>query len=155
MLFSRRQAMIAVGAVGVSLARIDAGTADTLPAITVNKDPDCSCCAGWVDHLQKAGFPVTVVLAADLKPLKVRLGVPDDLTSCHTAQVEGYVIEGHVPASAIRKLLAEKPAGIGLAVPGMPAGSPGMGGEPEMFEVVLFAANARRAFARYRGTQLL
>ncbi|MBB5758543.1 hypothetical protein HNR00_003265 [Methylorubrum rhodinum] len=86
--------------------------------------------------------------------MKVRLGVPRDLASCHTAQVDGYAIEGHVPAGAIKRLLAEKPQGIGLVVPGMPAGSPGMevdGMEPATYDVVLFGPEGRSTFARYRG----
>jgi hypothetical protein len=88
--------------------------------------------------------------------LKVRLGVPQDLASCHTAEVGGYVIEGHVPAEAIKRLLAEKPQAKGLAVPGMPVGSPGMevkGVEDEVYEVVLFGPSSQTTFARYRGTR--
>ena len=89
-----------------------------------------------------------------VNPVKARLGVPRDLSSCHTAFVEGYVVEGHVPAGAIKRLLAERPTGTGLAVPVMPAGSPGMeveGREPDTYEVVLFWPEGRGTFARYRG----
>lgn len=89
-----------------------------------------------------------------MNPLKVRLGVPRDLASCHTAQVDGYVVEGHVPAGAIKRMLAEKPRGAGLAVPGMPAGSPGMeveGMEPDTYDVILFGPDGRSTFATYRG----
>ena len=88
--------------------------------------------------------------------MKVRLGVPSKLVACHTGEVAGYVLEGHVPAGAIKRLLAEKPAAKGLAVPGMPAGSPGMeveGMEPETFEVILFGPSGQRTFARYRGAR--
>jgi hypothetical protein len=92
----------------------------------------------------------------DLDAVKQRLGVPADLTSCHTAEVQGYVIEGHVPSGAVRRLLAERLPAVGLAVPGMPAGSPGMeGGAPETYEVVLFGAQGRRVFARYLGDREL
>lgn len=86
--------------------------------------------------------------------VKARLGVPQDLASCHTAEIGGYLIEGHVPADSIKRLLIEKPSAKGLAVPGMPAGSPGMeaaGMEPETFEVVLFGPSGQRSFARYQG----
>jgi hypothetical protein len=94
------------------------------------------------------------VTDAPVNPLKVRLGVPRDLASCHTAQVGGYVVEGHVPAGAIKRLLAERPIGTGLAVPGMPVGSPGMeveGMDPDTYDVVLFGPRERRTFASYRG----
>jgi hypothetical protein len=119
----------------------------------VHKDPDCGCCAGWVRHLEAAGFTVTVEETADLEPLKKRLGVPDDLTACHTAEVDGYVLEGHVPAAAVRRLLERRPTATGLAVPGMPAGSPGMeGGVPQRYGVVLFGANSRQPFMHFVGT---
>jgi hypothetical protein len=120
------------------------------PLITVHKDPSCGCCSGWVQHLQQAGFPTEVVDTKDLDAVKVRLGVPDDLAACHTAEVAGYVIEGHVPSVALKRLLAEKPDATGLAVPGMPVGSPGMeGGTPEPYEVVLFGPAVRRLFIRF------
>jgi hypothetical protein len=112
----------------------------------------CGRCGAWADHLRRAGFPVEIVETANVNAVKQRLGVPPDLTSCHTAEVSGYVIEGHVPASAIMRLLAERPHAIGLAVPEMPTGSPGMeNGRPELYEAVLFGAQGRRIFARYRG----
>ena len=125
-----------------------------LPKVAVTKDPSCGCCGNWVTHLKEAGFPVEVTDSSDVSRLKVRLGVPKALASCHTAEVDGYVIEGHVPASAIKRLLAERPTGKGLAVPGMPVGSPGMeveGAAPESYEVVLFGNGKRTTFARYRG----
>lgn len=125
-----------------------------LPRIVVTKDPTCGCCAAWADHLRQAGFPVEVVESAEIGRVKVRLGVPASLASCHTAEVGPYVIEGHVPAAEIGRLLAERPAARGLAVPGMPVGSPGMemeGMEPDTYEVVLFGPSGQRTFARYRG----
>ncbi|GJD31233.1 hypothetical protein PMNALOAF_2487 [Methylobacterium adhaesivum] len=127
--------------------------AQDLPTVAVTKDPTCGCCEKWVAHLRENGFTVTVT-EGPVNPLKVRLGVPRDLASCHTAQVGGYVVEGHVPAGAIKRLLVEKPEGTGLAVPGMPAGSPGMeveGMEPDTYDVVLFGPSGRSVFARYRG----
>jgi len=120
--------------------------------VTVHKDPGCGCCAGWVKHLEGAGFAAKVIETRNLDPLKRRLGVPDDLAACHTAEVAGYVIEGHVPAAAIQRLLQEKPPATGLAVPGMPMGSPGMeGGTPERYDVVLFGPASRRTFMRFVG----
>ncbi|GEP01531.1 DUF411 domain-containing protein [Methylobacterium haplocladii] len=127
--------------------------AQGLPTVAVTKDPICGCCEKWVAHLRESGFSVTVTVGP-VNPLKVRLGLPRDLASCHTAQVGGYVVEGHVPAGAIKRLLAERPQGTGLAVPGMPAGSPGMeveGMEPDAYDVVLFGPAGRSTFARYRG----
>ena len=126
--------------------------AATEPLVTIHRDRSCGCCSGWVQHLQKAGFPTKVLDSTDLDAVKTRLGVPDDLAACHTAEVSGYVIEGHVPAIAVKRLLAEKPEAIGLAVPGMPIGSPGMeGGSPEKYEVVLFGPSGRRSYMRFLG----
>jgi len=154
--FSRRTILAGLGALPVlgSLA-LSAG-AEALPPVTVAKDPSCGCCDGWVAHLEAAGFPVRVVESAHMQSVKDQLGVPADLASCHTAVVAGYVIEGHVPATAISRLLAGRPAGIGLAVPGMPAGSPGMempGVEPEAYDVFLFDGSGHRGFLRFRGAR--
>jgi hypothetical protein len=91
------------------------------------------------------------VAADDIGRVKTRLGVPSDLAACHTAEAGGYVVEGHVPASALRKLLQERPKAIGLAVAGMPGGSPGMGGDPEPYDVVLFGKAGRRVYSRFKG----
>ena len=124
------------------------------PAILVHKDPDCSCCSGWVRHLQAAGFVVTVDRTKDLRSARERLGVPADLAACHTAEVGGYVLEGHVPAVAVRRLLEKRPAATGLAVPGMPIGSPGMeGGEAQPYDVVLFGGSGRQTFMRATGAE--
>lgn len=124
--------------------------------ITVHKDPNCGCCTGWVRHLEAAGFGVAVDEAADLQDVRRRLGVPADLAACHTAEVGGYVVEGHVPAAAVRRLLEERPIATGVAVPGMPAGSPGMeGGTPERYAVVLFGAGGRRSYMHFSGTNVV
>ena len=139
--------------VGLAVGR--QALAASLPEVAVTKDPNCGCCEKWVAHLRDSGFTVTVT-EGPVNPVKARLGVPRDLASCHTAQVGGYVVEGHVPAGAIKRLLVEKPKGTGLAVPGMPVGSPGMevdGMEPETYEVVLFGSDGRSTFVRYRGGQ--
>lgn len=101
-------------------------TAQALPPVEVFKSPACGCCGSWIDHLRQAGFPVQVHEVEDLEPVRKRLGVPYGKGSCHTARVDGYVIEGHVPAADIQRLLRERPDARGLVLPGMPAGSPGM-----------------------------
>ena len=123
--------------------------------ILVHKDPNCGCCAGWVQHLKAAGFAVTVKETVDLEIVRKRLGVPADLAACHTAEVGGYVLEGHVPAVAVRRLLENRPPATGLAVPGMPAGSPGMeGGVLQKYEVVLFGPTGRRPFMQFVGSEI-
>lgn len=112
-------------------------------AITVHKRMGCGCCTKWVEHLEEQGFAVNAaeVPEAELQALKQRLGVPSSLRSCHTATVNGYTIEGHVPADVIRRFVAEAPQMAGLAVPGMPVGSPGMempGRQGEPYEVIAF-----------------
>jgi hypothetical protein len=96
------------------------------PIVLVHKSPTCGCCANWVEHLRKAGFTVQVDETNELGAIKERVGIPAAKGSCHTAEVGGYFVEGHVPAGDIRRLLAEKPDARGLTVPGMPMGSPGM-----------------------------
>ncbi|MSP49015.1 MAG: DUF411 domain-containing protein [Alphaproteobacteria bacterium] len=108
------------------------------PEVTVWRDPSCGCCEGWVKHMRGHGFRVRVVAAADLAPIKARHGIPDALQSCHTAAVDGYVLEGHVPAPAVIRLLTERPRAKGLAVPGMPLSSPGMDAGVDHYDVVLF-----------------
>ena len=143
------------GAAAFALPR-PADAAEALPKMVVTRDPNCGCCGNWVKHVQAAGFPVEVVEVANVAPLKLKLGVPDALASCHTAEIGGYVLEGHVPAEAIKRLLAERPKVIGLAVAGMPVGSPGMevpGQAPDIYDVVVFSAGRQNVFARYRGSQ--
>jgi hypothetical protein len=145
---------------GVTIAAVYRGSAHAsgLPIMRVSKDPNCGCCSGWVDHLKAAGFQTIVVEISDLSPLKSRLKVPRHLASCHTAEIGGYVIEGHVPASAIKRLLLERPSAIGLAVPGMPIGSPGMevsGTPDEPYEVVLFGRSGDQIYGRFRGSNAL
>lgn len=124
--------------------------------VTVHKDPNCGCCSGWMQHLQKSGFITKVADTSDINGVKLRFGVPADLATCHTAEVAGYVIEGHVPAIAIKRFLAEKPHATGLAVAGMSVGAPGMeGGKPERYEVVLFGPSERRIYMRFIGEQQL
>ena len=136
-----------LGAAGWLLIPGAAAEAD----VAVYKSPTCGCCGNWVDHLRANGFTVAVKERSDLTPVKTRLRVPERLESCHTAEVGGYVVEGHVPAADIRRLLAEKPQARGLAVPGMPAGSPGMedGGRREAYQVILFGDKGLSVHARH------
>lgn len=126
-----------------------AGTAQ----MVVWKTPACGCCDGWVEHVRGAGFTVEVHELDNLNDVKTRAGVPYGMGSCHTAEIDGYFIEGHVPASDIRRLLAERPAVKGLALPGMPVGSPGMedpSGRVEPYTVVQVGKDgATREFARH------
>ncbi|MBH1394503.1 DUF411 domain-containing protein [Stenotrophomonas maltophilia] len=111
-----------VAPIQASPAKVD----PALPVAIVHKTASCGCCGIWVDHLKAAGFQVDVRDTDDMNPIKVRLGVPVGKASCHTAEIGGYVVEGHIPAEDIKRLLAERPAARGLVLPGMPAGSPGM-----------------------------
>ena len=149
-LLTRRRIFTLAGAAVTGFAT--GARAAPKPAIKVSKDPNCGCCTGWVEHLRSNGFTATVVDASDMQAVKQRLGVPAELASCHTAEIAGYVIEGHVPAYAINRLLAEKPQARGLAVPGMPVGSPGMeGGTPEPYEVILFGKDHPVSYGRFIG----
>lgn len=118
--------------------------------VTVWKSPSCGCCGKWVDHMRAHGFRVVVHEADDLTPVKRREGVPDNLQACHTATIDGYTIEGHVPAADVKRLLAEKPRARGIAVAGMPVGSPGMeqGSAREPYDVIVFDDLARQSVFR-------
>src|SRR6516162_4604320 len=145
-----RRCVLIAGAASLLQAR--AAFAAREPLITVHKDPSCGCCSGWVQHLQNAGFVTKVLDTSDIDAVKKRLGVPDDLAACHTAEVAGYIIEGHVPAVALKRFLAEKPQAMGLAVPGMPIGSPGMeGGRREKSVVVRFTPSSGGIYMSFIG----
>jgi hypothetical protein len=152
---TRRRLVAGIAAVAFAPLPSEAGPSRSMQ---VWHDPGCGCCLAWVEHLRAAGFEVEVTPTATINRVKKRLSVPDDLASCHTAEIAGYVLEGHVPAGAVERLMAERPRGRGLAVPGMPLGSPGMeaeGAPPDEYEVVLFDGARRTVFARYRGSDLL
>ena len=102
--------------------------ADALPTALVYKTPSCGCCNLWVDHMREAGFEVDARNLNDLIPVKIDAGVPPRMSSCHTALIDGYVVEGHIPAEHVKRLLGDRPDIVGIAVPGMPIGSPGMEG---------------------------
>ena len=121
------------------------------PTITVYTDPGCGCCKSWIEHLIKHGYRVDAKDTPEMTAIKRTLGVPEGLTACHTAIVNGYLIEGHVPAADIARLLKEKPKVAGLAVPGMPMGSPGMEGpRTQRYQVLSFdKAGKTKVFASY------
>jgi hypothetical protein len=124
-----------------AIAAVSAGgrSAESSLLAVVYKTPSCGCCAKWVDHLKENGFKVEVHDMDMVEPVKVALGVPGQLGSCHTSKVGGYVFEGHVPAATIQRVLREKPEAAGFAVPGMPMGSPGMEGPTtDRYDVVAF-----------------
>jgi hypothetical protein len=138
-----------IGAAGLVLLGVRAPWmhASAGTPITIYKSKTCGCCSKWVDHVKAAGFATTVHDEEDMDRLKDELGVPGPVRSCHTALIDGYLVEGHVPASDIRRLLAERPKTAGLAVPGMPAGSPGMAepGKEGDYKVVAFQLNGSTA----------
>lgn len=121
------------------------------PVMTVYKSPTCDCCGKWIEHMKAAGFQVRAVDMDDITEVKQASGVPVRLRTCHTALIGDYVVEGHVPADLVRRLLQERPAVAGIAVPGMPIGSPGMevGNRKDPYEVLLFEKSGRTSvFAR-------
>jgi hypothetical protein len=148
---NRRQALIALSVLPLAARAASSKT----PTIVVNKSPSCGCCGAWVKHLEEAGFVTEVHNLDDLGPVKERVGVPYSMGSCHTAEIEGYFIEGHVPAADIKRLLSERPAAKGLTVPGMPAGSPGMeipSGRVDKYQVFLVAKDGQTSvFATHGG----
>ncbi len=155
--WTRRDAIWAGAATAGALALggVASAAADAKPAMTTYRDPACNCCGKWADLAKAAGYPVTVISTRQLAAVKTRLGVPAALSSCHTTRVGGYVVEGHVPFAAVDKLLRTRPKGItGIAVPGMPAGSPGMEvhggqGNNEAIKVIAFNRAGQQAELRY------
>ena len=117
---------VASAVASAAVSTVTPAPTPALASVLVHKSPTCGCCELWVEHLRKAGFQVQVRNEENLNPIKERLGVPYGKGSCHTAEVGGYIVEGHVPAEDIKRLLAEKPDARGLVLPGMPLGSPGM-----------------------------
>jgi hypothetical protein len=148
---NRRQLLSAMS-VGLAVVGVPAIAAPSLPHVEVFKSPYCGCCSAWVDHMKAAGFTVKVTLVGDTTAARKRLGMPDAFGSCHTATVAGYVLEGHVPAADVKRLLVAKPIAIGLAVPGMPPGSPGMevGDRQDPYDVFLIDKSGHATvFASY------
>lgn len=139
---------------GLAVASLAAtpARAQALPAMTVYRDAGCGCCLGWVAHARRAGFQARVVNVPDMAAIKQRLGVPAALASCHTTVVAGLIVEGHVPLDRVVRLLRNRPANVrGVAVPGMPLGSPGMespDGRRQPFDVLVFDSAGRSAVVR-------
>lgn len=153
-MMNRRESLriLAAGMAAVLTGRADAFAGRAGPAMTVYKSPTCGCCGEWVKHVRAAGFAVREVNVPDVEPYKVKHGVPLDLASCHTGIVKTFAFEGHVPADLITRFLAKPPKNAGgLAVPGMPLGSPGMEvpGRKDAYDVVLFQkSGGRSVFAK-------
>jgi hypothetical protein len=139
-----RYAVLALALVAPAAAQTSSKNPPAAQPIVVYKTATCGCCTKWVDHLKAAGFAPTVHTLQTMDEAPVRKRIPSELRSCHTATLEGYLVEGHVPADVIRKLLKDKPRVEGIAVAGMPAGSPGMeSSRPEPYDVVAFDANGK------------
>ena len=141
--------VIASSAIGWAALRAEPQAKDANRTVLVYKSPTCGCCTLWTEHLRANGFQVEAQNVSDarLLALEQEAGIGDDLASCHTAKVGGYIVEGHVPATDIQRLLKERPPVIGIAVPGMPLGSPGMeqGGRRDSFNVIAFSKGGRRS----------
>lgn len=121
-------------------------------SLTVYKSPTCGCCEDWISHMQESGFEVKAIDRDNMQSIKQRAGVSSELASCHTALIDGYVIEGHVPATDVRQLLEQKPAVRGLTIPGMPQSAPGMDIPGTPYEVLSFdRAGNTQVFSRYPG----
>lgn len=148
-------AMLLTIIVSVSVAFSNRPSTPNPNLVTVYKTPTCGCCGKWVDHLKADGFDVRVYERPSLEVIRSRYGVPDHLASCHTAHISGYTIEGHVPGQDIRRLLSEKPKVIGLSVPGMTVGSPGMEmeGRSDPFNVIAFSQDQAEVFNAYNSAQ--
>jgi hypothetical protein len=150
--FVAQAAGLALGALGARRLWAGSGT-EAGTAITVYKSATCGCCAKWVDHLRASGFAPEVHDEENMDAIKDEMGVPKGVRSCHTALLGRYLVEGHVPASDLRRLLSDRPAVAGLAVPGMPKSAPGMaapGDTPEAYEVVGFTRDGKTTvFARH------
>ena len=149
----RRHLLTAVAAALAAAALPSA--ADSLPPVDVYKSPTCECCGAWSEHLRAAGFTVNVVAVDDPAAVRKRFGLPERFGSCHTGVVNGYVVEGHVPAPEVKRLVALKPKAIGIAVPGMPLGSPGMeyGDHTAPYDVFLIGKSGQQTvFSHYPRT---
>jgi hypothetical protein len=146
-----RRTLLAALSLAALLVATASAQAPALTKMTVYKSPTCGCCAKWVEHMKKAGFDLAVTDTDNVSLIKAEHKVPSNLAACHTAIVNGYVVEGHVPDDVIRKMLAEKPKISGIAVAGMPMGAPGMEteGVPQSYDVMAFhATGASHVYAK-------
>lgn len=151
-IFRRLLSLVAI-TFTILLTTTTSAQAANLPGVTMYRDPACTCCGGWMKHMESMGFKVKNVPTADIFTFKHEQGVTDDLASCHTAIIDGYVVEGHVPSDDVKRLLAQKPDDIkGIAVPGMPVGTPGMemGNKKDSYSVVAFDKQGQtKVFKQY------
>jgi hypothetical protein len=148
---SRREATLFLGAAAGALLSRAAGAQEAKKMI-VHKSPTCGCCGGWAARMREAGYAVEERIQTDMKAVKARLGVPEPMASCHSAEIDGYIVEGHVPPQAVAQLLEERPKVVGVAAPGMPMGAPGMEmGAPEVYTLYLFDASGAREFGKWLG----
>ena len=153
-LITRRRVLLGLGTVAVAAAGgyvLFQPEQTMAEEVVVYKDPSCGCCGSWVTHMRNNGFAVRVHETEDMDPVKMKAGVPEDLASCHTAFVGDYWVEGHVPASDVKRMLSERPSIKGLTIPGMPADAPGMdGGSGEPYTVLAYANNGKtNVYASY------
>ncbi|GLK47708.1 hypothetical protein GCM10017620_06810 [Brevundimonas intermedia] len=140
-------------AVSVALTGTACAQSRSTRNLTVFKTPTCACCDAWITHMRQAGFTTTITVLPSLQSVRSSRGLPDNLGSCHTGLIDGYFVEGHVPAGDLIRLLAERPTALGLAVPAMPLGSPGMDtpqGDKDPYDTLLvLRSGATRVFARH------
>jgi hypothetical protein len=145
-----------LGIAGCGVDSSDPSVNAGLPMLVVHKNESCECCRAWVRHMSLAGFPVDVRNVSNLGPIKERVGIPVAMGSCHTAEVGGYFVEGHVPAEDVKRLLAEHPNAKGLTVPGMPIGSPGMeyaSRKAQPYDVYLVAKDGSVSIFAHHGEE--
>ena len=148
-MLSRRTVLIAISTMMIARPTY---ASRQLPNVLAYRNPGCGCCENWAKLMERAGFPIKMIDDPDLAARRGTLGVPEQLAGCHLAQIGRYVIDGHVPVEDILRLLNEQPSAMGLAVPGMPLGSPGMEttSEPEKYEVFIFYADGKhKVFSRH------
>lgn len=154
----RKQAAVVLilgfaGIIGFVVSMLENTVANPTANVVVYKSPTCGCCTKWADHMHKSGFEVKEIAIENLNSIKVEHGITSETASCHTAIVEGYVVEGHVPAKEVKRLLSERPDARGLTVPGMPIGSPGMeveGRQADAYDVLLIEKDGgTRVWASY------
>jgi hypothetical protein len=147
----RRHFFFGVSAL-TAISALPVRAAPSAPEVQVFKSPSCGCCGAWIEHMRSAGFAVKVTEVTDTTAARKRLGLPERFGSCHTATIGAYVLEGHVPAADVKRLLATKPKALGLAVPGMPPSAPGMDvpGRRDPYQVLLVDASGKSSvFASY------
>jgi hypothetical protein len=140
--------VVVTGLVGLSLQACSTPAAQpALPTMVVHKTPTCGCCEKWVSHMRQAGFTLDVRNIDDTTAERAKAGVPSELASCHTGVVDGYAVEGHIPATVVKRMLQERPKIAGIAAPGMPVGSPGMEqpGYGEPYDVIAFDKSGKRS----------